>query len=174
MDNGGKLVGAALGSGDVQTDGLNQDQDLLHTSNIQTPSNTITDVYALDATGQPVKSKVGRPFLAVPSLEGPNGERVRFLAVVDNGAMINALDVEAYNRVKGRLGGLDPSRQVLRMADGSLVAAVGTWSGVLQWGSAKEETTFEVFPSHGSWRMLIGKPLLDQMKAVHDYGKDVI
>lgn len=33
---------------------------------------------------------------------------------------------------------------------------------------------FEVFPSGGSWRMLIGKPLLEQLKASHNYDTDLI
>ncbi|KAI6025242.1 hypothetical protein PISMIDRAFT_70212, partial [Pisolithus microcarpus 441] len=107
-------------------------------------------------------------------LEGPRGERVRFLAVVDNGAMINAMDMAAYDRIKGWLRELKPSKQVLRMADGVLVTSAGTWLGVLHWGSTSMEMTFEVFQSRGSWKMLIGKPLLDQVKVVHDYGKDSI
>ena len=35
-------------------------------------------------------------------------------------------------------------------------------------------TTFEVFPSGGSWHMLIGKPLLEQVKATQDYSTDSI
>ncbi|KAI6011806.1 hypothetical protein PISMIDRAFT_74643, partial [Pisolithus microcarpus 441] len=114
------------------------------------------------------------PFLTIPSVEGPHGERVRFLAMVDNGAMINAIDTETYHRVQRRMNTLSPSQRTLRMADGSLTASSGTWTGTLQWGAAKVQTLFEVFPSKGSWKMLIGKPLLDQLWAIHDYGKDSI
>lgn len=35
----------------------------------------------------------------------------------------------------------------------------GLWAGTFKWGPAQVETNFEVFPSGGSWQMLIGKHL---------------
>lgn len=105
---------------------------------------------------------------------GPQGEKARFLATVDNGAMINAIDTAAYQRIARRLSPLSPSIRTLRMADGSLVPSTGVWTGTLVWGPIEILTTFEVFPSGGSWRMLIGKPLLEQVRAVHDYSLDTI
>ncbi|KIM57133.1 hypothetical protein SCLCIDRAFT_51507, partial [Scleroderma citrinum Foug A] len=100
--------------------------------------------------------------------------RVRFLATVDNGAMINTVNTDMYNRVARRLTVLQPSHRTLRMADGSLVPSSGIWKGVFKWGPAQVETTFEVFPSRASWQMLIGKPLLEQVRAVQDYSTDTI
>ena len=88
--------------------------------------------------------------------------------------MINALDAMAYENTQNRLAQLSPSSRSLRMADGSLVASLGVWSGTLEWGQAKCTTSFEVFPSGGSWRMLLGKPLLEQLRAVQDYGDNTI
>ncbi|KAI6011466.1 hypothetical protein PISMIDRAFT_119924 [Pisolithus microcarpus 441] len=98
----------------------------------------------------------------------------QFLAMVDNGAMINAIDTAMYHRVQERMNSLRPSRRMLRMADGSLVPSSGAWSGMLQWGASNTQATFEVFPSQGSWKMLIGKLLLDQLRAIHYYVKDSI
>ncbi|KAF9232043.1 hypothetical protein BU15DRAFT_81671 [Melanogaster broomeanus] len=134
----------------------------------------VTDVYMLDAAGKPQVSRTSNPFLTVPCLRGPRGECVRFLAIIDNGAMINAIDTAAYQRIARRINPLSPSDRTLRMADGSLVASTGVWSGMLEWGPIKVSTTFEVFPSGGSWRMLVGKPLLEQVQAVHNYGLDSI
>lgn len=39
---------------------------------------------------------------------------------------------------------------------------------------AKTRASFEVFDSGGVWSMLIGKPLLEQLQAVHDYTNDTI
>ncbi|KAF8836078.1 hypothetical protein BDN67DRAFT_866673, partial [Paxillus ammoniavirescens] len=114
------------------------------------------------------------PFITVTSLRGPQGEQVRFLAIVDNGAMINTIDTAAHQRIARRLAPLSPSSRTLRMADGTLVPSLGVWSGMLEWGPTQILTTFEVFPSGGSWCMLIGKPLLEQLMAVHDYGTDFI
>ncbi|KAF8437658.1 hypothetical protein L210DRAFT_3363823, partial [Boletus edulis BED1] len=118
--------------------------------------------------------QTSQPFRTIACLRGPRGERVRFLATVDNGAMINALDARTYEKIAGRLNQLSPSRRTLRMADGSLVRSLGVWSGAFEWGCTHCQTTFEVFPSGGSWRMLIGKPLLEQLRAVHDYEHDTI
>ncbi|KIJ10051.1 hypothetical protein PAXINDRAFT_53842, partial [Paxillus involutus ATCC 200175] len=114
------------------------------------------------------------PFLATPVLQGPQGEKVRFLAIVDNGTMINAIDTAAYQRITRRLNKLSTSTRTLRMADGSLVPSTGTWAGAFEWGTVQVTTTFEVFPSGRSWRMLIGKPLLEQLAAIHNYGTDSI
>ena len=145
-----------------------------NTRNVPPPNTIITDVYSLGPTGKPITSQTSVPFQAVPSLEGPQGECVRILAIVDSGAMINALDTITYERVSHRLNKLSPSVRVLRMADGSVVPSTGTWSGLLQWGRLQTTTTFEVFPSGGSWRMLIGKPLLEDFNSVHNYATDSI
>jgi hypothetical protein len=141
---------------------------------VATSNNEITDVYMVDELGKSVVARTSNPFLTAPSLQGPRGERVRFLAIVDNGAMINAIDTTAYQRIARRLNPLSPSSRKLRMANGSVISSTGTWVGILEWGPITTHTTFEVFPSGGSWRMLIGKPLLEQVKATQDYSTDSI
>ncbi|KIM54686.1 hypothetical protein SCLCIDRAFT_77331, partial [Scleroderma citrinum Foug A] len=66
------------------------------------------------------------------------------------------------------------SNRTLHMADGSLVPSLGIWKGVFEWGLAQVETTFKVFPSRASWQMLVGKPLLEQVRAIQDYSADTI
>jgi hypothetical protein len=48
------------------------------------------------------------------------------------------------------------------------------YGGTISWGPINIQTAFEVFPSGGLWRMLIGKPLLEQVHAIHDYSSDAI
>ncbi|KAG1798162.1 uncharacterized protein HD556DRAFT_1232622, partial [Suillus plorans] len=112
--------------------------------------------------------------ITIPQLHRPQGEKVRILAIVDNGAMINAMDTAAHQRIAQRLTPLSPSSRTLCMADGSLVPSTGIWTGTVSWGPINVHTSFEVFPSGGSWRMLIGKPLLEQVHAIQDYGNDAI
>ena len=76
-------------------------------------SNTITDVYSLDASGKPAFARTSNPFLATPSLQRPQGERVQFLAVIDNGTMINAIDTAAYQQVARQLAPLGLSTRTL-------------------------------------------------------------
>ena len=141
---------------------------------INTTDNVITDIYLLCVTGQPIMSKASTPFLTVTSLQGLQGERVRFLATVDNRAMINALDAMTYQNTANRLMKLSPSQRTLRMADGSLVPSLGVWSGTFKWGLIRCTTTFEVFPSSGLWKMLIGKTLLEQLNTIQNYQMDSI
>ena len=60
------------------------------------------------------------------------------------------------------------------MANGSLVASSGIWNGTLEWGPLHIHTSFKVFPSGSAWCMLMGKPLLKQIKAFQDYRLDSI
>ena len=62
----------------------------------------------------------------------------------------------------------------LRMANGSLVVSSGIQNGTLEWGPLHVHTSLEVFPSSGSWHMLMGKLLLKQIKAFQDYRSDLI
>ena len=88
--------------------------------------------------------------------------------------MINAVDTDTYNRVAQRLITLQPSNRTLCMADGSLVPSLGIWRGAFEWDPVQVDTTFKVFPSGASWQMLVGKPLLEQVRAVQDYSTDTI
>jgi hypothetical protein len=60
------------------------------------------------------------------------------------------------------------------MADGFLVPSSGVWTGTFTWGPVQVHMNFKVFPSGRSWWMLIGKLLLEQVSAVHDYSTDTI
>lgn len=141
---------------EVEQSGVVPDEQLcppvpLDACNVTCPNDSIADLYSLGAMGSPITSPASEPFRTIVCLRGPQGERVRFLATVDNGAMINALDATAYENTQNRLAQLSPSSRSLRMADGSLMASLGVWSGTLEWGQAKCTTSFEVFPSGGSW-----------------------
>ncbi|KAG1806374.1 uncharacterized protein HD556DRAFT_1214677, partial [Suillus plorans] len=115
-----------------------------------------------------------QPFMTQVNMYGEDGSSSGFHAHVDDGVMINVINAEAYHTASRRIGKLLPSTHVLRMADGSLVPSLGVWSGEVKWRTARTVVTFEVFPSGGSWKVLIGKPLLQQLRAVHDYANDII
>jgi hypothetical protein len=162
----------------LSTDVVTTTGNLWPDTNLVVPSiilsNPITDIYLLDASGQAIRAQTSNPFITVPQLHGPQGERIRILAIVNNGAMINAIDTAAHQQISRRLSLLSPSSRTLRMADGSLVPSTGVWSGTIFWGPISVQTLFKVFPSRGLWQMLIGKPLLEQVQAIHDYSSDAI
>ncbi|KAJ6557757.1 hypothetical protein B0H19DRAFT_857309, partial [Mycena capillaripes] len=102
------------------------------------------------------------------------GELVKIRALVDDGAMVNAMCMRMYEAVKHRLGELQRSGRTLRMANGTLIPSRGYWVGYIRFGGARVHTAFEVFPSGGSWSFLFGKPMLEQLGALHDYAADTI
>ncbi|KAJ7029088.1 hypothetical protein C8F04DRAFT_899331, partial [Mycena alexandri] len=95
-------------------------------------------------------------------------------AIVDDGAMANAIDEDAYRGTGGGIGELEWSGRVLRMADGRIVPSRGRWCGSIEFGGVRRHGEFEVFPSGGAWVVLFGKPLLEDFGAWHGYEEDVI
>ncbi|KAG2052990.1 hypothetical protein BDR06DRAFT_886851, partial [Suillus hirtellus] len=114
------------------------------------------------------------PFIMQAILYGPGTKTSCFQANVDDGAMVNILDLRTFMKASQNLRKLIPSKQILRMANGSEVPSHRIWVGTFQWNKAKVRTSFEVFDSGGIWNMLIGKPLLEQLQATHDYATDTI
>jgi len=128
------------------------------------------NLYRVDS----LSKKFSVPFMHGVILDGPQGESVRFRSIFDDGAMVNVIDKPMFMKTAARLTQLAPSLRTLRMADGHLVASMGVWTGNITIGSAKCESSFEVFDSGGAWALLVGKPLLEQLKATHDYAMDTI
>ena len=60
------------------------------------------------------------------------------------------------------------------MADRHLVPSCGVWHGKVVVKGIIFEGGFEVFGSNKSWAVLVGKPFLETIKAVHEYGRDTI
>ena len=120
------------------------------------------------------RKKESVPFVHDMELAGPKGENVRFRAVFDDGAMVNAIDEKMFELSKNRLTALEPSQMFLRMADGRLVPSRGIWRGKVTIKGVSVEGGFEVFGSNKAWAVLVGKPLLEKMKAIHDYGSDKV
>jgi hypothetical protein len=136
------------------------------------PTNSITvDLYCMDSKDERHKTV---PFQYNIELHGPQGEIVRVKSTFDDGAMVNAIDLQWFGKIKHRLKTLRKSEYVLRMADGRLVASEGAWTGEVTVNNMSHEGTFQVFDSSGAWSALFGKPLLKKFKAVHDYEHDTI
>ncbi|KIK31966.1 hypothetical protein CY34DRAFT_35274, partial [Suillus luteus UH-Slu-Lm8-n1] len=104
----------------------------------------------------------------------PGAKTLFFQANIDNGATINAIDLKAFNQASRNLRKLTKSTCILRMANGTKVPSHGVWTGTFQWNKAKVRTLFEVFNGGGTWNVPIGKPLLEQLQAKHDYETDTI
>ena len=107
-------------------------------------------------------------------IHGPQGEIVQVSALFDGAAMVAAMCVSLFNRVKHRLGTWQPSHKLLRMANGSLVPSQARWEGMIQLMDVTIKGSFEVFDSGGSWAFLLGKPLLRRLKARQNFGSDTV
>jgi len=88
--------------------------------------------------------------------------------------MVNVIDKVAFKEVKNQLSEPQPSRKVMRMANGALIPLNGSWSGVVVVDSVRTNGTFEIFASGGAWNVLFGKPLLQAFDAIHEYTMDTI
>ncbi|KAJ6513610.1 hypothetical protein C8R47DRAFT_953398, partial [Mycena vitilis] len=107
-------------------------------------------------------------------IQGPKGENVRVKALFDGGAMVGAMDTGVWEKNRHRMGREQPSRKILRMANGVKVPSKGTWVGSITVEGVRCDGAFEIFDSRGGWSFLFGKPLQAAFGAVHNYVRDVV
>ncbi|OJT14782.1 Retrovirus-related Pol polyprotein from transposon 297, partial [Trametes pubescens] len=88
--------------------------------------------------------------------------------------MVNVVDADLWPQLVKRLGEANTSARNLRMANGAIVASHGRWTGDFDFEGVHVRSSFEIFPSKGAWSFLIGKPMLEALRAQHDYEKDTI
>ncbi|KAJ3713125.1 hypothetical protein C8R42DRAFT_551550, partial [Lentinula raphanica] len=115
-----------------------------------------------------------KPFRMEIQLTDREGVGASVMAMVDDGAMVAAMDSGVYHRLREEIGGWSSSVRRFRMADGSVVPGVASWEGRISVGGIAVDGIFEVFDSGGSWQFLFGKPLLESFRAVHDYRNDTL
>ncbi|KAJ3902955.1 hypothetical protein F5879DRAFT_804480, partial [Lentinula edodes] len=141
-------------------------------SNVQSVlgESNILDVYSVHGD----ESHISSPFSMDISLKDSEGKHAEVEAMVDDGAMVAAMDVAVYEELRDKLGGWEPTERKFRMANGSVVPGTAHWKGRVSVKGVEEDGGFEVFDSGGSWKFLFGKPLLERFSAVHDYRKDAI
>ncbi|GAW10535.1 retrotransposon-like family member (retr-1) partial [Lentinula edodes] len=108
------------------------------------------------------------------NLKDDEGQQVEVKVMVDDGAMVAAMDTEVYECLRKSIGGWTATQKKFQMANGSVVPGKACWMGRVNNQGAEVEGGFEVFDSGGSWNFLFGKPLLEKFAAVHDYQKDSI
>ena len=113
------------------------------------------------------------PFEKEIMLVGVDKGLVGIRATFDDGAMVNVIDTKIFGSIKDLISPWRKSPKVLRMVNGTLIPS-GTWTGTVIVGGVKAEGSFEIFPSHGAWEALFGKPLLKKFAASHEYTRDTI
>ncbi|KAL1657800.1 hypothetical protein GGF50DRAFT_21639, partial [Schizophyllum commune] len=136
-------------------------------------NDNVVDLYSASPEIDEGKN-TARAFMHDVWLCGPGGRRTRLRALVDDGALVGAMCERLYKLHARELGDLRASGRVLRMANGARVRSSGRWSGSMVIGRTSVCVEVEVFPSDGDWELLLGKPILQQLHASHDYATDTI
>ena len=142
-----------------------------------TQNNNIIDLYSVgheEVTRFMCDSGVEVPFQHTLHLLGPQGEIVRVAALFDGCAMVSAMCLTVFERVKHRLGEWGPSDKQLRMGNGTIIPSLAVWKGKMRLGEVTVNGEFEVFDSGRSWAFLLGKPLLRTFRAMQAYETDTV
>ena len=94
-----------------------------------TQNNNIVDLYSLghkEVTRTMCDTGVEVPFQNTLHLLGPQGEIVRVTALFDGCAMVSAMCLTVFEKVKHRLGKWRSSEKQLRMGNGTIVPLLAT------------------------------------------------
>ena len=86
---------------------------------------TIVDLYTVGANVNEKGKNNTRPFIHQIQIQGLQGEVVRVWATFDEGALMEAMSTETFEKAKHRMGALAPSSLLLRMVNGTIVRSLG-------------------------------------------------
>src|SRR6266481_3728821 len=67
-----------------------------------------------------------------------------------------------------------PIQSCLEMADNHHILSEGKWASVIEVAGTKMAQTLEVFDSKGAFQVILGKPWLRDIQAIHRYRTDQI
>lgn len=143
-------------------------------------ANTFVLLYETDTAAAimsmttPDKTKRSAPFLQRIQLVAPDGYPVRATGQVDDGAMRNCISKKRWEQYGHCLSPLSPSTIRISVASGQILKPIGRWHGTVRVGHVSASSWFEVFDSGGAFDVILGKPWLEQVDAVHRYRTDTL
>jgi hypothetical protein len=100
-------------------------------------NDNIVDLYSVghkEVTRNMCDKGVEVPFQHTLLILGLQGETVRVSAVFDGCAMVAAMCVTVFNKVKHRLGKWGKSERQLQMGNGVIVPSLAVWKGKMKLG----------------------------------------
>lgn len=115
-----------------------------------------------------------KPFLQRIQLKGPQNVIVRATGQIDDGASKNCISKNRWDRYGHCLSPLGPSTTLIKVANDAQIRSMGRWHGGVTVGGTETQSTFEVFDCKNAFDVILGKPWLKQVKAIHDYSTDTI
>ena len=101
------------------------------------------------------------------------GDRVEVVAVVDDGVSRNVMDVRYFDGIMELLGELEEGEDLVG-AGGNRLPTFGAWRGKVETGGVVKWAHWEIIDLGGSAKIILGRPWLRDVGAVHDYSTDVI
>jgi len=86
--------------------------------------------------------------------------------------MRNCISKRRWDAYGHCLSTLSPTATRISVANNTEIVPIGWWFGKITVCGIGAYSWFEVFESHGAFNVILGKPWLHQLKAIHDYGND--
>ncbi|KAJ6573709.1 hypothetical protein B0H10DRAFT_1891427, partial [Mycena sp. CBHHK59/15] len=114
------------------------------------------------------------PFYQRAQLLGPANAVVRVTAHVDDGSSRNLISLARWKRYGHCLGNLLPATRRLSVADGKTIWPNGRCRGEVAVGGVRVLAWFDVFDCRGAFDVILGKPWLHSVRAIHNYENDEI
>jgi len=115
-----------------------------------------------------------KPFLQRIQLQGPKGVIVRATGQVDDGAMRNCMSKTRWEHYGHCLELIEPSSTWIKVANDARIKSLGRWTGNVKVGGIQAESSFEIFDCKNAFDVILGKPWLKKVRAIHDYSTDTI
>jgi hypothetical protein len=112
------------------------------------------------------------PFVTSADIIGIRPIRVK--ATISEESELCALDMSLWTACKQELGPLMPSTMKACMGNGQVLKSKGCLMLEIVVESTLCVLPVDVFDSHGSFELLLGKPWLGVARAAHDYSNDLI
>lgn len=105
-----------------------------------------------------------QPFIYHVTIRNLNtGTATRVKGLIDDGAMVNVVDADLWPQLVKQMENTHTFMCNLRMANGNIVTSQGRWEGKFDFDGVSVRSSFELFPSKGTWSFLIGKPMLEAL-----------
>lgn len=96
------------------------------------------------------------------------GARIEVVALVDDGASRNVMDVGYFEEIEELLGELEEGEDLVG-AGGNRLPTCGAWRGKVETGGVVKWAHWEIIDLGGSAKMILGRPWLRDVGAVHNY-----
>src|SRR6266481_6673108 len=94
--------------------------------------------------------------------------------VIDGRAMKNTMCASKWHTQRHRLTELSLSKVTLSVADNHQIPSQGQWTSVIDVAGTETTQSLEVFDSNGAFQVILGKPWLHHVQAMHKYETDEI